>query len=70
MVAYAREVKGDPPVSPFADVEVPFSTMLGIELSEVLVHGFDIARAARLPWSIDPGHAVLTHEVYLPLLLD
>jgi hypothetical protein len=34
----------------------------------VLVHGFDIARAAGLPWHIDRQHAVLTHKAYTPLL--
>jgi hypothetical protein len=34
----------------------------------VLVHGFDIARAAGLPWHIDRQHAVLTLEAYMPLL--
>lgn len=68
LVAYARTVRGDPTVTPFAGVEVPLSTLLGIELGEVLVHGFDIARAAGLPWQIDRAHAVLTHEAYMPSL--
>lgn len=68
LVAYARTVRGDPTVTPFAGVEVPLSTLLGIELGEVLVHGFDIARAAGLPWQIDRAHALLTHEAYMPLL--
>jgi uncharacterized protein (TIGR03083 family) len=73
LVAFARTVGGDPSVTPFAGVEVPLSTLLGRELGEVLVHGRDIARAAGLPWHIDPSHAVLTLEAYLPLfpfLLD
>lgn len=70
MVAYARTVRGDPTVAPFAGVEVPLSTLLGIQLGEVLVHGFDIARAAGLPWQIDRAHAVLTLEAYMPLLPD
>jgi hypothetical protein len=68
LVAYARTVHGDPTVAPFAGVEVPLSTLLGIELGEVLVHGFDIARAAGLPWQIDRAHALLTQEAYIPLL--
>lgn len=68
LVAYARQVDRDPTVTPFVGVEVPFSTLLGVELGEVLVHGFDIARAAGLPWHIYRQHAVLTHEAYMPLL--
>lgn len=68
LVAHARTVRGDPAVTPFEGVEVPLSTLLGIELGEVLVHGFDIARAAGLPWQIDRAHAVLTQEAFIPLL--
>ena len=68
LVAFARQVDGDPTVTPFAGVEVPLSALLGLELGEVLVHGRDIAQAAGLPWHIDPLHALLTLEAYLPLL--
>jgi len=68
LVAYARTVHGDPTVVPFAGLEVPLATLLGIELGEVLIHGCDIARAAGLPWQIDRAHAVLAHEAYMPLL--
>lgn len=68
LVAFARQVQGDPPVHPFEGVEVPLSTLLAIELGELLVHGFDIARAAHLPWPIDPAAAVLTLQGYLPLM--
>lgn len=68
LVAYARHVHGDPPATPFAGVEVPVSSVLGIELGEVLVHGYDMARAAGLAWQIDRAHALLTLEASLPLL--
>ena len=68
LVGFARQVEGDPQVSPFAGVEVPLSTLLAIELGELLVHGFDIARAARLPWTIDPTAAIRTLRGYLPLM--
>ena len=32
------------------------------------MHGFDIARAAHLPWSIDPTAALVTLQGYLPLM--
>lgn len=65
---YARIRHGDPLVQPFTDVEVPLSCLLAIELGEVLVHGFDIARAAGLTWRIEPGHAVLAVEGSMPVL--
>jgi uncharacterized protein (TIGR03083 family) len=68
LVAFARQTDGDPAVHPFEDVEVPLSTLLAIELGELLVHGFDIARAAHLPWSIDRAAALLTLQGYLPLM--
>lgn len=68
LVAHARQIVGDPPVTLFAGATVPFSTLLGVELGEVLVHGWDIARAARLPWPIAPEHAALALQAYLPLL--
>jgi uncharacterized protein (TIGR03083 family) len=73
LIAWARAVEGDPPVQPFAGVVLPLSGLLGIELGEVLVHGFDMARAAGLPWRIDPQHALLVHRAYgllLPHLVD
>lgn len=68
LVAYARSVEGDPTVQPFAGIHVPLSSLLAIELGELLVHGYDIAHAAGLPWHIDAGEAVLTDEGYIPLL--
>ena len=59
---------GDPLVQPFTDVKVPLSCLLAIELGEVLVHGFDIARAAGLTWRIEPAHAVLAGEGSIPVL--
>ncbi|MGE5288311.1 MAG: maleylpyruvate isomerase N-terminal domain-containing protein [Micromonosporaceae bacterium] len=73
LVSYARAVHGDPLVEPFTGVKVPLSCLLAIELDEVLVHGFDIARAAGLAWRIEPAHALLTHEgimALMPFLLD
>jgi hypothetical protein len=73
LVAYARQISGDPPSSPFAGFDVPTSSTLAIELGELLVHGYDIARAAGLPWEITSADAVLTLEASLPVfpyLLD
>lgn len=68
LVGFARKADGDPAVHPFVGVQVPLSALLAIELGELLVHGFDIARAAHLPWSIDPAAALLTLQGYLPLM--
>lgn len=68
LAAFAREADDDPLVQPFEGVEVPLSTLLGIELGELLVHGFDIANAAGLGWRISPEAALLTLQAYLPLL--
>lgn len=73
LVSYARTVSGDPDVRPFVGVQVPLSGLLGIELGEVLVHGYDIARAAGLSWRMAPAHAILADEGFLrllPFLLD
>jgi hypothetical protein len=73
LVTYARAAGGDPPVTPFAGLQVPLSSMLGIELGELLVHGFDVARAAGLAWPIEPTAAALAlggELRALPLLLD
>ena len=68
LVSYARTVHDDPLVQPFTDVKVPLSCLLAIELGEVLVHGYDIARAAKLAWRIEPAHAVLAHQGSIPVL--
>ncbi len=68
LVSYAAAVHGDPLVEPFTDVKVPLSCLLATELGELLVHGYDIARAAGLQWRIEPAHAVLAHEGSMPVL--
>jgi hypothetical protein len=73
LVDFARHVDGDPVVRPFEGVDVPLSTLLGVELGELLVHGYDIAKAAGLEWHIDTEAALLTLRSSLPLfpaLLD
>lgn len=67
-VGYMGSVVGDPLVRWFGDTQVPRSAMAGVLLGEVLVHGFDIARAEGLPWTIDPSYAALSIEGSLPVL--
>jgi hypothetical protein len=72
LVAYARHVDGDPLVTPFTDVEVPLSAVLGLILGEVLVHGFDISRATGQRWTVAPDAAALavtTQRAFMPYSL-
>jgi uncharacterized protein (TIGR03083 family) len=41
---------------------------LGVLLGEVVVHGYDIARALRRPWPIDPRHVELIMQGLAPVL--
>ncbi len=73
MVAFARSVEDDPLVPAFQGIELPLSAVLALELAELLVHGRDIARAARLPWPIRPAEADLALRgvvAMLPYQLD
>lgn len=47
---------------------VPLTTLGGVLLSEMLVHGYDVARAGHLRWDIDGAHAALSTEGLLPVL--
>lgn len=53
--------------------EITLGELLGIALGEYVVHGFDVARTTRLPWSIEPADARLVLASVLsllPLLVD
>ncbi|MFF9473678.1 maleylpyruvate isomerase family mycothiol-dependent enzyme [Streptomyces roseolus] len=53
---------------------VPLSAATGLVLSETLVHGLDIARGARRPWTIAPAEASLVigqaMVTMMPLAVD
>lgn len=68
LTGYAGTLAGNPVVEPFTGVHVPLSTLLAIELGEVLVHGYDIARAARLSWRIEPSDALAAQREFVALL--
>lgn len=73
LVDYARSAEGDPIVVPFQRASMPLSSMLSIELGELLVHGFDVARASGLRWDIEPVDAATAVDgalQVLPSLLD
>ena len=68
LTTYAGTLDGDPAVEVFDGVVVPVSTLLAVELGEVLVHGYDIAGASGLDWPIAADHAALTVGGLLPIL--
>lgn len=73
LAGYASTLAGNPIVEPFTGVQVRLSTLLAIELGEVLVHGYDIARAARLPWRIERSGALAAYREFVgapSILLD
>jgi hypothetical protein len=65
--AYAESLDGDPAVELFDGVVVPLSTLLAVELGEVLVHGYDIADVSGLDWPIASDHAALAVGGLLPV---
>jgi hypothetical protein len=68
LTTYAEALDGDPVVEIFDGVVAPMSTLLAVELGEVLVHGYDIAHASGLHWPIAADHAALTVGGLLPIL--
>lgn len=66
LVTLARATDGDPSRSwLLRDVELPFMSLVCQALSELLVHGHDIARAEGAPWPIPRDEASLVLEGYL-----
>ncbi|MFD2765699.1 maleylpyruvate isomerase N-terminal domain-containing protein [Micromonospora eburnea] len=47
------------------DARVPLAGLLAHLVNELLVHGHDIARAGRRPWTLPPRDAVLFLELFL-----
>lgn len=68
LLAHVDGVGGDPMIELFRGIEAPLSTLLAVELGEVLVHGYDIARAAGLAWPMSRAHAAAAAGGMLPLL--
>lgn len=61
----------DTPVAvPWYGQELTLATVTGLMLSESLVHGLDIARGARLPWSIGPDEARLVVGQSMPTMME
>jgi hypothetical protein len=56
------DVSANPPAEPvgwIGGVQLPASAVICHLLEELLVHGFDVSRAARARWTIEPAHAAL-----------
>ena len=68
LIEYGRGLDSDPEVEFFKGIKAPASTVFALELSEVLVHGFDIARASGLEWIIPGDEAALALSGFFPLL--
>lgn len=69
MLGSTSTMKGTETVPWLGGLTLPATTVAVHLLSEALVHGFDIARGARLPWRIEREHALLfVEEFLLPLL--
>jgi uncharacterized protein (TIGR03083 family) len=57
------------PVPWLGGSQLPVAAVLAHLLNELLIHGWDIARVARLPWSIPPRDAALYFDLFLVGLL-
>ncbi|WP_199444297.1 maleylpyruvate isomerase family mycothiol-dependent enzyme [Umezawaea beigongshangensis] len=51
------------------DSRMPVASLLAHQLNEILLHGWDIARAVSLPWRVPSAEAALAFEVFLVQLL-
>ncbi len=53
------------PVSWLGDSKVPLAGVFAHLVNELQIHGWDIARALNLPWTIPPGDAALFFDLFL-----
>lgn len=67
LLEYARGLDHDPEVEIFKEIIATTSTVLAVELGEVLVHGYDIARASGLNWQIPKDEAAVAVGGVIPL---
>lgn len=59
--------KADEQVVWAGDAAISLADLAGVELGELLLHGYDIASVVGAPWPIEPGHASLVLSGYGPL---
>jgi mycothiol maleylpyruvate isomerase-like protein len=63
-----KGVNGDETLTWLAGVTVPSAALACHLLEELVVHGLDVARSERVPWSIAPEHAALAFGFIIDLL--
>jgi uncharacterized protein (TIGR03083 family) len=68
LLAAADGHQGDPDVPWHAGLRLPLSALLAVACGEYLVHGYDIARAAGVPWPVPAGWARTVFLGVLPVL--
>jgi uncharacterized protein (TIGR03083 family) len=68
LLEQTADLAPDHPVAFYGGTTLDLSAQTGILLGEYLVHGLDLARSARRPWPIDPGHARLVIAAATALL--
>ncbi len=56
-LATTAAMAGDEPMPWHMGYPLPLAAMTGLLVGELLLHGYDIARAVRRPWRIEPAHA-------------
>jgi uncharacterized protein (TIGR03083 family) len=59
---------GDTVVTWHAGIELELTTLAGLMLGEVVLHGYDIAVATRRPWPLIPEEVGLVLDTYGPLM--
>jgi hypothetical protein len=59
-------IEGDP-IVPWTEIQIPISTVIGLGLSELLVHGHDVASAEKRPWRLDPHQVALSLRAISPV---
>ena len=60
-------IDGNPVVPWVEEIPVPVSGIACLGIGECLVHGYDVARAAGLPWTIDPHAAAICSKGISPI---
>src|SRR5215475_4487296 len=68
LLAAADRHQGDPDVAWHAGLRLPLSSLLAVACGEYLVHGYDIARVARVPWPVPADWARTVFLGVLPVL--